>query len=146
MGNAMSGWEQGMVAPADGNAAGGSYAAGTARIPSSADSDRNGEPTANGAFGTQHPAPLRGEQLGPNLERLEEERPDLVNALCELVRRVACGVATAEVAGDYDYALGCKTCQAQLVAAQAELKDEKAKTQTLGRARDDARAWRTEVR
>jgi hypothetical protein len=38
----------------------------------------------------------------------------------------------------YDYALGCKTCQAQLAATQAELNDEKAKTQTLGRERDDA--------
>jgi multidrug efflux pump subunit AcrA (membrane-fusion protein) len=38
----------------------------------------------------------------------------------------------------YDYALGCKTCQAQLAATEAELNDEKAKTQTLGRERDDA--------
>jgi hypothetical protein len=38
----------------------------------------------------------------------------------------------------YDYALSCKTCQAQLAATQAELNDEKAKTQTLGRERDDA--------
>jgi ABC-type nickel/cobalt efflux system permease component RcnA len=38
----------------------------------------------------------------------------------------------------YDYALACKACQAQLAAAQADLKDEKAKTQALGRERDDA--------
>jgi hypothetical protein len=38
----------------------------------------------------------------------------------------------------YDYALGCKACQEQLTAAQADLKDEKTKTQALGRERDDA--------
>lgn len=38
----------------------------------------------------------------------------------------------------YDFAADCKTCQAQLAAAQADLKDEKAKGQALGRERDDA--------
>jgi hypothetical protein len=38
----------------------------------------------------------------------------------------------------YDYALSCKACQDQLAAAQADLKDEKAKTTALGRERDDA--------
>jgi|SRR5208337_2493740 len=38
----------------------------------------------------------------------------------------------------YDFALDCKTCQAQLAAAQADLKDEKAKGTALGRERDDA--------
>jgi hypothetical protein len=38
----------------------------------------------------------------------------------------------------YDYALSCKACQDQLSAAQADLKDEKTKTQALGRERDDA--------
>ena len=38
----------------------------------------------------------------------------------------------------YDFAVACKACQDQLAAAQADLKDEKAKTQTLGRERDDA--------
>jgi hypothetical protein len=38
----------------------------------------------------------------------------------------------------YDNALACKGCQAQLAAAQADLKDEKTKTATLGRERDDA--------
>lgn len=38
----------------------------------------------------------------------------------------------------YDYAVSCKTCQAQLAAAQADLRDEKAKTQAVGRERDDA--------
>jgi hypothetical protein len=38
----------------------------------------------------------------------------------------------------YDTAVACKECQAQLAAAQADLKDEKAKTSVLGRERDDA--------
>ena len=38
----------------------------------------------------------------------------------------------------YDFALECKACQAELGAAQADLKDEKLKTQALGRERDSA--------
>lgn len=38
----------------------------------------------------------------------------------------------------YDYALSCKACQEQLVAAQGDLKDEKTKTEALGRERDSA--------
>jgi hypothetical protein len=38
----------------------------------------------------------------------------------------------------YDFAVDCKSCQAQLAAAQADLKDEQAKAQALGRERDDA--------
>ena len=38
----------------------------------------------------------------------------------------------------YDYALGCKACQEELAAARADLKDEKVKSATLGRERDDA--------
>lgn len=38
----------------------------------------------------------------------------------------------------YDFAVECKACQAKLGAAQADLADEKLKTQALGRERDDA--------
>ncbi|MGB7728511.1 MAG: hypothetical protein WBL50_10790 [Candidatus Acidiferrum sp.] len=38
----------------------------------------------------------------------------------------------------YDSAVACKECQAELAAAQADLKDEKTKTGALGRERDDA--------
>jgi hypothetical protein len=38
----------------------------------------------------------------------------------------------------YDSAMACKECQAELKAAQANLADEKVKTQALGRERDDA--------
>jgi hypothetical protein len=38
----------------------------------------------------------------------------------------------------YDFAVDCKTCQAKLRATQADLADEKVKSQALGRERDDA--------
>jgi hypothetical protein len=38
----------------------------------------------------------------------------------------------------YDFAADCKACQAKLGAAQADLADERLKTQALGRERDDA--------
>ena len=38
----------------------------------------------------------------------------------------------------YDFTVDCKACQAKLVAAQADLTDEKLKSQALGRERDDA--------
>ena len=38
----------------------------------------------------------------------------------------------------YDFALECTACQAKLGAAQADLADEKVKSQALGRERDDA--------
>jgi hypothetical protein len=38
----------------------------------------------------------------------------------------------------YDFALDCKACQEKLGAAQADLADEKVKSQALGRERDDA--------
>ena len=38
----------------------------------------------------------------------------------------------------YDFAVECKACQAKLGAAQADLADEKVKSQALGREREDA--------
>lgn len=38
----------------------------------------------------------------------------------------------------YDFALDCKACQAQLAAAQGDLKDEQTKEKALSRARDAA--------
>ena len=38
----------------------------------------------------------------------------------------------------YDFALDCKACQARLAAAQADLTDERAKTATLTRERNEA--------
>ena len=36
----------------------------------------------------------------------------------------------------YDFAVDCRECQAQLAAAQGNLKDEQTKTQALSRERD----------
>ena len=78
-----------MTAPADGNAGAGDAAGSFGEIPRPneaygaqnprfADSDRN-----DGQQGQVS----QGVDLGPNFERLEEERPELVNALRELVRQ-----------------------------------------------------------
>jgi hypothetical protein len=45
---------------------------------------------------------------------------------------------TADLKPLYDFAVECKACQAKLGAAQADLADEKVKSQALGRERDDA--------
>ena len=53
----------------------------------------------------------------------------------------------------YDFALDCKACQAKLAASQSDLQDEKAKTATLTKERDEAvraakggSAWRRVTR
>jgi len=89
MENATRDWEPGMTAPADGNAEAGDVRESIGAIPRSveaygaqnarfADSARNDGQTTQAS---------QGVDLGPNLERLEEERPELVNALRELVRQ-----------------------------------------------------------
>jgi hypothetical protein len=78
MDNAITDWEAGMTAPADGNAGAGDARQTFGEIPHSADSARND--------GSQTRV-SQGMDLGPNFERLEEERPELVNALRELVRQ-----------------------------------------------------------
>jgi hypothetical protein len=47
-------------------------------------------------------------------------------------------VPTADLKPLYDFALDCKACQAKLTAAQADLVDEKSKTSTLTKERDEA--------
>ncbi len=69
MDNEMTDWEAGMTAPADGNA--GTGDAGNLVRESL----------------TPEGVSYRVEDLGPNFEKLEEERPELVNALRELVRQ-----------------------------------------------------------
>jgi len=78
----------GTIAPADGNA-------GTAAAPASspvASAYGNAQKTLAGeasVIGAQHAAPLLGTalDLGPNNERLEDVKPELVHALRELVRQ-----------------------------------------------------------
>jgi hypothetical protein len=38
----------------------------------------------------------------------------------------------------YDFAVGCRACQAELAVAQANLKDEQGKTAAVGKERDSA--------
>lgn len=47
-------------------------------------------------------------------------------------------VPTADLKPLYDFALDCKACQAKLSAAQSDLSDEKSKTSTLTKERDNA--------
>jgi hypothetical protein len=47
-------------------------------------------------------------------------------------------IPAADLKPLYDYILDCKACQAKLTAAQSDLTDEKTKTATLTKSRDDA--------
>jgi hypothetical protein len=92
MDNAITDWEAGMTAPADGNAGAGQNLRGIP-LPQRA-RDRNDGILGNGERKSRQDAGATPERssyevtdLGPNLERLEEERPELVNALRELVRQ-----------------------------------------------------------
>jgi hypothetical protein len=78
----------GVIAPADGNLATG---VAPASLPAGLDydSEEKGRGAGASVVGAQHAAPLRGEaeNLGPNNERLDEVKPEVVNALRELVRQ-----------------------------------------------------------
>jgi hypothetical protein len=47
-------------------------------------------------------------------------------------------IPVADLKPLYDYILDCKACQAKLTAAQSDLADEKTKTATLTKSRDEA--------
>jgi hypothetical protein len=47
-------------------------------------------------------------------------------------------IPSADLKPLYDFALDCKACQAKLTAAQSDLADEKTKTATLTKERDEA--------
>jgi hypothetical protein len=47
-------------------------------------------------------------------------------------------IPAADLKPLYDFALDCKACQAKLTAAQSDLTDEKSKTATLTKERDEA--------
>jgi hypothetical protein len=47
-------------------------------------------------------------------------------------------IPTADLKPLYDFALDCKACQSKLAAAQSDLSDEKSKTATLTKERDEA--------
>jgi hypothetical protein len=84
----------GFLAPADGNYASNAMplvqGAGPAPAYGAARANDETDPWADAsAVGAQHAAPLLGAivDLGPNYERLEDVKPELVNALRELVRQ-----------------------------------------------------------
>jgi hypothetical protein len=47
-------------------------------------------------------------------------------------------IPSADLKPLYDFALDCKACQAKLTAAQSDLADEKSKSATMAKERDDA--------
>ncbi len=85
MDNGITDWEAGMTAPADGNAGAAADAGGIAHFADSARNDGQ-----SGQVG-------QVVDLGANFERLEEERPELVNALRELVRQYRVEGVTARM-------------------------------------------------
>ena len=68
----------------------------------------------------------KGPVCGP--EGLDSTRPATDQAI----------LPAADLKPLYDFALDCKACQAKLAAAQADLADERAKTATLTRERNEA--------
>jgi hypothetical protein len=78
----------GAIAPADGNASAGVTPASSPASLSNGDESRS-RGVMGSVVGAQHAAPLLGsaEDVGPNNERLEDVKPELVNALRELVRQ-----------------------------------------------------------
>jgi hypothetical protein len=75
--------EPGILAPADGNYGG--IGVAPASLPTALACDR--EASVEGAQPTVAGAPRTAEDLGPNNERLDDAKPELVNALRELVRQ-----------------------------------------------------------
>ena len=85
----MTGWESGLTAPADENSVAGGVAGGDAgRAGRGSDLGVKGlTPEGVSYSGMTQNGESGKDLLGPNFERLEEERPELVNALRELVRQ-----------------------------------------------------------
>ena len=82
----------------------------------------------------QRPPCSSGPNCGP--EALDPTRP-----ATNPVRNAEAAPAilpAADLKPLYDFALDCKACQAKLAAAQADLTDERAKTATLTRERNEA--------
>jgi hypothetical protein len=65
----------------------------------------------------------------------ESQKP---NALKPTAPEPQTTIPTADLKPLYDFALDCKACQAKLTAAQSDLTDEKSKTATLTKERDEA--------
>jgi len=78
------------------------------------------------------PVALQDEAAAPE----QQERAGKGAALGTLEPKVT--LPTADLKPLYDFAVGCQECQTRLQAAEADLKDEQAKTAVLGRERDTA--------
>ena len=74
-----------------------------------------------------------GEERPSSRDELDTRSDDLPDGISPKVNFPA-----ADLKPLYDFASECKACQAKLGAAQADLTDEKLKSQALGRERDDA--------
>jgi len=85
MQNDMSEFERGVMAPADGNAGNGNPP--QPLIPTGDFSRAKTSSSRPHTRGDEDSGAVTPELLGANFERLENERPDLVNALRELVRQ-----------------------------------------------------------
>ena len=80
---------------------------------------------------TLEPGPERpASESGPYTGKTGSNRPDGVKPKVNF--------PAADLKPLYDFAAECKACQTRLWAAQADLADEKVKSQALGRERDDA--------
>ena len=90
--------------------------------------------TTNQVGGTERPAADPSASLraggGPYKGRKSQGRPDGISPKVNF--------PAADLKPLYDFAADCKACQAKLGATQADLADEKLKSQALGRERDDA--------
>ena len=60
------------------------------------------------------------------------------NSSTQLPSAPTAQIPAADLKPLYDYILDCKACQAKLTAAQSDLADEKTKTATLTKSRDEA--------
>jgi type II secretory pathway pseudopilin PulG len=95
--------------------------------------------TANSATKSEHETCSSGPNCGP--EGLDPTRSTSNQTSTNATGVTAATQAvlpTADLKPLYDFALDCKACQAKLVAAQADLTDERAKTTILTRERNEA--------
>jgi hypothetical protein len=65
-------------------------------------------------------------------------QPPNKNATKSAAPEPQAAIPTADLKPLYDFALDCKACQIKLAAAQSDLTDEKSKTATLTKERDEA--------
>ena len=75
----------------------------------------------------------KGPTCGP-----EDSKSAVISNQSKTGAQPTAAIPTADLKPLYDFALDCKACQAKLATAQADLTDERSKTTTLTRERDEA--------